>query len=367
MNDDDRSGSVFAVAVTFMVLTWIMVPLRVYVRAIMTKSFGLDDWLLVITQVLFTTYLSSQLGGWYYGTGRHRKDLTPENNTKALTFWFVCEIFYVLTATFIKLAVGVFLIRLSVVKFHVWFLRVLMVGSIVFGTAYLFVVLFQCQPISTFWTDAPGTPGKCLENNPVAITTYVASAINCLADWAFGILPMFIVWSLNMKKRLRIIVMCILGFASIGSTATIVRMFYIPDMLNGQDFLWATTNFAIWSTVEPGIGIIAASLATLRPLLQLALGKLGLSRTYRLSRSSPWTPSHGYVKTDEHSMSGLRPKDGVTTTTAAGPTETAPTPFRYLRSRPSLESIELAGITKTMEVSLSSDAGEMDGHRASLR
>lgn len=51
MSDDDRGSGVFAVAVTFLVLTWIMVPLRVYVRAIMTRSFGLDDWLLVITQV----------------------------------------------------------------------------------------------------------------------------------------------------------------------------------------------------------------------------------------------------------------------------------------------------------------------------
>jgi hypothetical protein len=110
--------------------------------------------------------------------------------------------------------VGVFLIRLSVVKLHIWFLRILMLASVVFGTAYLFVVLLQCRPISTFWTEAPGTTGKCLENNPVAITTYVASVLNCLADWAFGILPMFIVWSLNMKKKTRIMVMFILGFAS---------------------------------------------------------------------------------------------------------------------------------------------------------
>lgn len=126
----------------------------------------------------------------------------------------MCEVFYVFTATFIKLAIGIFLNRLAVVRTHIWFLRILMAGSVVFGGAYLFVVLFQCNPISTFWLEAPGTSGKCLENNPVAITTYVASVINCLADWAFGILPLFIVWSLNMKKSKRIVVMCILGFAS---------------------------------------------------------------------------------------------------------------------------------------------------------
>lgn len=51
-DDDNRSSGVFGVAVSFLVLTWIVVPLRIYVRAVITKSFGLDDWLLVVTQVI---------------------------------------------------------------------------------------------------------------------------------------------------------------------------------------------------------------------------------------------------------------------------------------------------------------------------
>lgn len=51
MSEDDRSGGVLAVAVTFLTLTWMVVPLRIYVRAVLTKAFGLDDVLLIITQV----------------------------------------------------------------------------------------------------------------------------------------------------------------------------------------------------------------------------------------------------------------------------------------------------------------------------
>ncbi|ETS73695.1 hypothetical protein PFICI_14641 [Pestalotiopsis fici W106-1] len=353
-DEEDRSRGVLGVAITFLALTWIVVPLRIYVRTVVTKAFGTDDVLLLITQALFTTYLSAQLGGWYWGTGRHRDNLTPEANTNALRFWFICEIFYVLTATFIKLAVGLFLIRLSVIKMHIWFLRILMVGSVVFGFAYLMVVLFQCRPISTFWLEAPGTPGKCLDNNPVAITTYIASVVNCLADWAFGILPMFIVWSLNMNKRSRIIAMGILGFASIASTATIVRCFYIKDMLNGQDFLWATTNFAIWSTVEPGVGIIATSIATLRPILRGFLALFGISTTSR-SRATPWTPSRGYIKTDDQSISNLRPDIGASTSTAAGgPRRQAQNNYAEDEHSTS-DLIELSGIVRTVEVSLSRD------------
>lgn len=36
-------------------------------------------------------------------------------------------------------------------------------------------------------------------------------------------------------------------------------------------------DVSLWSTVEPGIGITAASIATLRPLLQTFLSRLGLA------------------------------------------------------------------------------------------
>lgn len=51
MSQNDRSGGVLAVVVAFFAFTWMVVPLRIYVRAVLTKAFGLDDILLIITQV----------------------------------------------------------------------------------------------------------------------------------------------------------------------------------------------------------------------------------------------------------------------------------------------------------------------------
>ena len=43
------------------------------------------------------------------------------------------------------------------------------------------------------------------------------------------------------------------------------------------EFLWRTTDVAIWTTVEVGIGITAGSFATLRPLLQRLFSILNLT------------------------------------------------------------------------------------------
>jgi hypothetical protein len=61
------------------------------------------------------------------------------------------------------------------------------------------------------------------------------------------------------------------------SAATIIRLPFVYTLTHSQDFLWDTTDVAIWSSVEPGIGITAISLATLRPLFRKFLLKVGLS------------------------------------------------------------------------------------------
>lgn len=74
-----------AVNITFFVLSWISVGLRILVRAGMLRAFGSDDWTMLATQMLFTAYLIAQLGGVVYGTGEHLSDLVPWRAERALT------------------------------------------------------------------------------------------------------------------------------------------------------------------------------------------------------------------------------------------------------------------------------------------
>jgi hypothetical protein len=53
-----------------------------------------------------------------------------------------------------------------------------------------------------------------------------------------------------------------------GSICSCVRFVYLEGLLNYKEFFWSATNTAIWSTIEPGTGIIAISIATTRPLFR---------------------------------------------------------------------------------------------------
>jgi len=50
-NLGDRPLVMSRVAIAFLVLTWTAVFLRVYVRAVLIRSFGWDDWTIIFTSV----------------------------------------------------------------------------------------------------------------------------------------------------------------------------------------------------------------------------------------------------------------------------------------------------------------------------
>ncbi|RMZ74533.1 integral membrane [Pyrenophora seminiperda CCB06] len=286
----NRSSEVFATATVFFILTWLTVGLRIYVRTILMRAWGKDDSYMVATLLVFSIYLPCQIVAAVHGTGRHRWNLSDNDARTALMFWYFCELLYVLTSCLLKFAIGYFYLRFAVEPWHIRCIQLLMAGTVLCGLVYFFLVMFQCTPISEFWNEHPAS-SHCLSNGPTLGISYSLSVINAIADWALGLLPCFIVWKMNLRMKTKILVAGILAFAAIGSTGTVIRMAYIHTLVDGSDFLYSTTDIAIWSTVEPGIGIAAGSIATLRPLVRHIQGRLDLSNATPEDRSPAYYPS----------------------------------------------------------------------------
>ncbi|PGH26763.1 hypothetical protein AJ80_01527 [Polytolypa hystricis UAMH7299] len=319
---DDRSGQIRAIAITCLAMSITSALLRVYVRYGMLRSFGMDDWLMMVTLVstapplrtstsstrydpertvppldydaitlIYIAYVVFQITGTVYGIGRPEVDIANKKNREiALQLWWLCEIFYVASSAMLKMSLGAFLLRVTIERVHIWILWFLMVGTGLFGIFYEGIVIFQCRPISAFWTVAPNSE-HCLSAKVILGSTYTAATLNALVDWTVGILPYFIIRSLQMPTGTKVLVISILAFAAIGSTATAVRIKFVEDLGTREEFLWRTSTFAILSTVEIAIGITAGCMATLRPLLQIFLRRIGVI-TSRFGTHSPSSRTH---------------------------------------------------------------------------
>jgi hypothetical protein len=74
----------------------------------------------------------------------------------------------------------------------------------------LFMVLFQCHPVSFAWDKTHGT-GTRINAEVIANFGYAFSAIDIFFDWLFALLPVLMLWRVQMTMRIKISIFCILG------------------------------------------------------------------------------------------------------------------------------------------------------------
>ena len=110
--------------------------------------------------------------------------------------------------------------------------------------------------------------GKCVSNKAILGVAYGQGVVTTSTDWIFAVLPVTILWHAKMDRRTKSVCAFLLSLGAFGSLCSIVRFRYINGLSITPDFFWNAANISIWSTIELGIGIIAGSLATLRPLFK---------------------------------------------------------------------------------------------------
>ncbi|TDZ58220.1 hypothetical protein CTRI78_v005572 [Colletotrichum trifolii] len=271
---ENRGPELLGVNIFFTVAAIIATALRCYVRAGLVKAFGRDDWLMVLALVFFSCYSAASITGVHYGTGRHFDDLEKGDIKMAMESWWYCYLFYALSMITSKMSIAYFLLRIATRKIHVWIIYTAMLFTVLAGVVFFFVTLFQCLPVSYFWNKEQS--GSCIDINVVIGLAYLYSAFSVISDLTFAVLPAFLVWGLQLKTRAKLALIPLLIMGCVASSAVVVRFGYLMN-LKDPDFLWSTTDIAIWSSVEQGLAITAGSLATIRPLLKLIGYKLGLT------------------------------------------------------------------------------------------
>ncbi|KAJ2986282.1 hypothetical protein NUW58_g5102 [Xylaria curta] len=282
----NRGPELFAVCVTLLTVSVVAFALRIYTRVFIVKAWGVDDWWMSFAAITFTLFVTSAITGIHYGTGRHYSDLKDADKEEAMKYWWLCYIWYCLTMITSKISIGVFLIRLTVSRIHHYIIYIVMLFTVASGVVFFFVTLFQCNPVTFFW-DKDIKGGTCIDSGIIAALTYLYSAFSVICDFTFAILPIFLIYALQIDRRTKLALIPILSIGAVASIAVVIRFPYIKTFMD-PDFLWATVDIAIWSTAEQGLAITAASLATLRPLFRTVAQRFGM-----------WTPRSSMPLSDD--------------------------------------------------------------------
>lgn len=85
---------------------------------------------------------------------------------------------------FIKLSIGIFLLRLAVQTAYIWILRVSLVIIAIWSTVIFFWNVFQCDPVDKQW-DYRIKGGRCVDPGQLVSAAYAMTALTVLSDWLY--------------------------------------------------------------------------------------------------------------------------------------------------------------------------------------
>ncbi|KAF2432375.1 hypothetical protein EJ08DRAFT_585601 [Tothia fuscella] len=278
-----QATSLVIAAIVFLCLSWITVLARFWTRTVLWRSLGWDDWTMGITIAFFTVFCAGLIRTALVTCGKDF--LAFEDLATAINFLIITECFYVLTMLVLKLSIAIFFLRIIAKRWQRVVVYISAGVSILINTVSFFFIVFQCGvPSSAYLIFIRLASGQCISRGQILGLNYGQGGITTLTDVVFAILPIFMLQGTNMNSRERWTVGFILLLAAVGGIASMVRLGTVKGLAApSMTFFAAQVNrAALLSTIEPGLGIIATSLATLRPLFRSLLhGARSLTQSNR--------------------------------------------------------------------------------------
>jgi hypothetical protein len=189
---------------------------------------------------------------------------------------------------------------------EVWQKRTILIAITVYVmvmSSVILLTIFQCGVPSNIFIHK-----NCLDwDSVMGPISYFSGALTALTDWIFVLTTVSLVLKTKMPPRAKTSVVLLLSLAAMGSIVSIAR---IPFIRGGRYQLSTTAKLprvVILAAIEAGIGIIALSLATLRPLVKTWMDAL----SSKASSSSE----------DVERQIGAAPQRGVPALVVAGPSD----------------------------------------------
>jgi hypothetical protein len=180
----------------------------------------------------------------------------------------------------VRLSVGLLLIRISQTRAHkitIWIITGLMLAT---SISFFFVTMFQCRPISYFWNWSPTAVGKCGRHTVLANVGYAHMTVSFIADWTLGLLPIWLLRDVPIDGKTKAGIAVLLGFGLLAGVAALARIPFIKQLLDTSKFFEDWIGLSVWydfsfrpetivtdmtsSIIEPGIGLLATSMAAFR-------------------------------------------------------------------------------------------------------
>ncbi|KUJ19412.1 uncharacterized protein LY89DRAFT_731810 [Mollisia scopiformis] len=250
---------------------------RFYVRAFISRKFGLDDLLITLSWMAEVVHIVCVKLQFENGTGWHVADLAMLPNGVAvingMILWpWITQALYYFGLGCIKASIVALYLRLAVTPLQ----RNILWGMLIFVLAQglsstIVVAGFLCTPLSQVWTTPTAIGGPTCIN--ILTFNYYNAALFIITDIFLALAPLAVIKNLQMdvKRKRALGIMFSLGVLAIGGT--IARQVTNAIAINNtSDFTWHWAPTALCSILESSLGIVFVCVPAMAPLFKNWVG-----------------------------------------------------------------------------------------------
>ncbi|KAF6808618.1 hypothetical protein CPLU01_15648 [Colletotrichum plurivorum] len=245
---------------------------RLVSRSKYDPGLSLDDYAIVVAWVFVAATAGMVLAIGQAGAGRHVWALGIDDIVRTTQLLYIYSFISCVAILVTKMSILLFYWRVFMgnqLSFRISFwLGAFLVGS--YPVYFMITIGFCCSPLSHYWTQFKGTEGTCID---VGRFFLILAIINLITDVILLVIPVPEILKLQMTKDKKIGVCGILGLGSFVCIASAVRVHHLGVFASATDITWMMGPVAIWSSVEPSVGIVSACLPAFKPLLRALKGK----------------------------------------------------------------------------------------------
>ncbi|KAI2641162.1 hypothetical protein GGS21DRAFT_487499 [Xylaria nigripes] len=252
-------GGQIAVATVLLTLSTAGVICRSYTRACLLKQFDFSDWSLIFALVLFAAFTALKLIANTYGQGHHQWNvnivtiqhflLICQLLTLRVQFSNLVEIFYCPTMLFAKYSV---LRQIEVIFYKNQHKKLAskVIWTLIVANSMIYVSLFvtfllACVPRSKI--SNPNVKGHCIDTHASILAS---SVINVVSDFTILIIPLAVVWQLQLRPKAKIGLSFIFAVGIFATIACIVRLYYGIRLTLSDDATFLIEGVGTWAIVE---------------------------------------------------------------------------------------------------------------------
>jgi rhodopsin domain-containing protein len=235
--------------------------------------------------------------------------ITPEQLMAGQKYSFLAIPIWGLAMTFIKVSIAMTLLRIQ--PNNLWwriFCGFIMFILSAYGIGNTFFILLQCRPVEASWNPAilETVGGSCLPPTAIMIASNTGAGVNISTDVMLSLAPIMFLWKLKRPLREKLVVGGLMALGLFASASSVIKTIVVSDFLNPNVDMFALgISIATWTMMEQLLAMIAASAPFLKPLLQSALLRFGVSLN--------GTSHNGYGASAYHRATGRSTFHGGTT------------------------------------------------------